>query len=43
LEIADILGVPSGTVGSRLHHARRELRAAIAAGDRTPVAGGQPA
>ena len=42
-EIADILGVPNGTVGSRLHHARRELRAAIAAGDRVPVAGGQPA
>ena len=34
-EIASILGVPYGTVGSRLHHATRSLRAAIAAGDRT--------
>ena len=43
VEIAEILGVPAGTVGSRLHHARRSLRAAIAAGDRSPVTGGQPA
>jgi len=42
-EIAEILGVPYGTVGSRLHHATRALRASIAAGDRTPVVGGQPA
>ena len=42
-EIADILGVPYGTVGSRLHHAIRSLRAAIAAGDRVPAQGGQPA
>lgn len=42
-EIADILGVPYGTVGSRLHHATRALRAAIAAGDRVPISGGQPA
>ena len=42
-EIADILGVPYGTVGSRLHHATRQLRAAVAAGDRITVAGGQPA
>ena len=42
-EIADILGVPYGTVGSRLHHATRALRAAIAAGDRVAVTGGQPA
>lgn len=42
-EIADILGVPYGTVGSRLHHATRALRAAVAAGDRMPIAGGQPA
>ena len=25
-EIAEILGVPEGTVKSRLHHARKELR-----------------
>ena len=42
-EIADILGVPYGTVGSRLHHATRALRASIAAGDRVPIRGGQPA
>ncbi len=42
-EIAEIVGVPYGTVGSRLHHATRALRAAIAAGDRSPVTGGQPA
>ena len=30
-EIADIVGVPVGTVKSRLHHATRSLRAAIVA------------
>jgi RNA polymerase sigma-70 factor (ECF subfamily) len=39
-EIAEILGVPYGTVGSRLHHATRALRAAIAAGERTSAIGG---
>lgn len=33
-EIAEILGVPYGTVGSRLHHAVRALRAELAADDR---------
>jgi RNA polymerase sigma-70 factor (ECF subfamily) len=42
-EIAEILGVPYGTVGSRLHHATRALRAAIEAGERTVAEGGQPA
>ena len=42
-EISEILGVPYGTVGSRLHHATRALRASIAAGDRSSVTGGQPA
>jgi RNA polymerase sigma-70 factor (ECF subfamily) len=42
-EIAEILGVPYGTVGSRLHHATRALRASIAAAERTPLTGGQPA
>jgi len=34
-EIADVLGIPIGTAGSRLHHASRALRAAIDADDRT--------
>ena len=42
-EIAEILGIPYGTVGSRLHHATSSLRASLDAGDRSPVAGGQPA
>lgn len=29
-EIAEILGIPDGTVWSRLHHARRKLRASLA-------------
>ena len=35
-EIADVLGVPVGTVASRLHHAMRGLRAALDA-DARPV------
>lgn len=42
-EIAEILGVPYGTVGSRLHHATRALRASLAAADRVPSTGGHPA
>ena len=42
-EIAEILDVPYGTVGSRLHHGMRALRAAIEAGERTPLREGQPA
>lgn len=42
-EIAEILGVPYGTVGSRLHHAMRALRASVSAGERTAITGGQPA
>jgi RNA polymerase sigma-70 factor (ECF subfamily) len=36
-EIADVLGVPAGTVRSRLHHAMRGLRAALEA-DARPTA-----
>ena len=35
-EIADRLGVPLGTVKSRVHHATAALRASIEADDRTP-------
>jgi RNA polymerase sigma-70 factor (ECF subfamily) len=42
-EIAEILDVPYGTVGSRLHHAMRSMRATIEATDRTVIPGGQPA
>ena len=42
-EIAEILGVPYGTVGSRLYHATRALRAAVNAGDRSTALEGQPA
>ena len=40
-EIAEVLGVPRGTVASRLHHATNALRAAIEADDRPVVAGGR--
>jgi RNA polymerase sigma-70 factor (ECF subfamily) len=33
-EIAEILGVPYGTVGSRLHHALRELRSTLSRDER---------
>jgi RNA polymerase sigma-70 factor (ECF subfamily) len=33
-EIADVIGVPLGTVGSRLHYAKRALRAALEADTR---------
>jgi RNA polymerase sigma-70 factor, ECF subfamily len=33
-EIAEILGVPYGTVGSRLHHALRELRSTLTRDER---------
>jgi RNA polymerase sigma-70 factor (ECF subfamily) len=42
-EVAEILGIPYGTAASRLHHALRAMRAAIEAGERTVVQGGQPA
>lgn len=39
-EIAEVLGIPRGTVASRLHHATNALRAAIDAGDRPVLAEG---
>ena len=36
-EVADTLGVPAGTVRSRLHHAMRGLRAALEADSRSPL------
>jgi len=38
-EIATLLGLPAGTVRSRLHHAHRAMRAALDADARTAVVG----
>jgi RNA polymerase sigma-70 factor (ECF subfamily) len=38
--IADVLGVPAGTIRSRLHHAHRAMRAAIEADARATAVGG---
>jgi RNA polymerase sigma-70 factor (ECF subfamily) len=40
-EIADVLGIPVGTAGSRLHYATRALRAAIEADDRSVASEGR--
>jgi RNA polymerase sigma-70 factor (ECF subfamily) len=42
-DIAETLGIPDGTVRSRLHHAHRAMRAALEADARSTVAGGRPA
>ena len=42
-DIAETLGIPEGTVRSRLHHAHRAMRAALEADARSTVAGGRPA
>lgn len=39
-ELAEVLGIPRGTVASRLHHATRALRASIEAADRPAIVGG---
>src|SRR4051794_40922985 len=41
--IAEMLGVPRGTIRSRLHHAHRAMRAAIDADARATAVGGQSA
>lgn len=41
--IADVVGVPVGTVKSRIHHATRELRSALDADSRVPLAKERPA
>lgn len=42
-EIADVVGAPIGTVRSRIHHAKRAMRAAIEADDRSPAREENPA
>jgi RNA polymerase sigma-70 factor (ECF subfamily) len=42
-EIADVLGLPAGTVRSRLHHAHRAMRAALDADARALIVGGSSA
>ena len=42
-EIAAIMDVPPGTVGSRIHHATSAMRASIEAGRRLPALRGQEA
>jgi RNA polymerase sigma-70 factor (ECF subfamily) len=42
-EIAEALGIPAGTVRSRLHHAHRAMRAALDADARATAIGGRPA
>ncbi|HEU4673145.1 MAG TPA: sigma-70 family RNA polymerase sigma factor [Candidatus Limnocylindrales bacterium] len=42
-DIAEALGIPPGTVRSRLHYAHRALRAALEADARLPIAGGPTA
>ena len=42
-EIAAIMDVPTGTVGSRIHHATSAMRASIEAGRRLPALRGQEA
>jgi RNA polymerase sigma-70 factor, ECF subfamily len=42
-EIAELLGVPPGTIRSRLHHAHRAMRAALDAEARMSTVGGRSA
>ena len=36
-DVANVLGVPTGTVRSRLHHAKRAMRASLAADARPAI------
>jgi DNA-directed RNA polymerase specialized sigma24 family protein len=38
-EIAETLGIPIGTVRSRIHHAKRHMRAALEADERQAIGG----
>jgi DNA-directed RNA polymerase specialized sigma24 family protein len=42
-EIAETLGIPTGTARSRLHYAHRAMRAALEADARTSAAEGRSA
>ena len=42
-EVAEVIGVPPGTVKSRLHYAKQAMRAAVEAGARSVPQEGQPA
>jgi RNA polymerase sigma-70 factor (ECF subfamily) len=41
VEVAELLGIPAGTVRSRLHYATRSLRTAIEAGSAIPITEGR--
>ena len=43
VDIAEVLGLPAGTVRSRLHHAHRAMRAALDAEARSSTLGGRTA
>ena len=42
-EVSEVMGVPAGTVKSRLHYAKQAMRAAVEAGARSPQQEGHPA
>lgn len=42
-EIADRMGIPAGTVGSRIHHATQRMRSSLEADARTPLLEGRSA
>lgn len=40
-EIGELMGIPAGTVGSRIHHATQRMRASLEADARTPLLEGR--